>query len=71
MSASRWYHAWQAERREGLTTAGRLGRKPRLEPPQLARVDTALRRGAPAAGFPTDVWTVPRVGQVITRLTGE
>ena len=71
MSASRWYRAWQAEGRQGLKAAGRLGRKPRLERPQLARVDTALRHGAPAAGFPTDVWTVPRVAQLITRVTGE
>ena len=35
------------------------------------RIDTPLRRGAPAAGFPTDVWTVPRVAQMIARLTGE
>ena len=33
--------------------------------------DTALRRGVPTAGFPTDVWTVPRVAQIIARLTGE
>ena len=71
MSTSRWYRAWQAEGRRGLKAAGRLGRRPRLDRAQLARIDTALRQGAPAAGFPTDVWSVPRVAQLITRLTRE
>src|SRR6266545_6854278 len=65
-------HAQTRGRREAgnAPAGGGLGRKPRLERAQLARIDTALRRGAPAAGFPTDVWTVPRVAQLIARQTG-
>src|SRR5574337_851312 len=68
-TAHRWYHAWRRHGRAGLKAAGRLGRKPRLDRRQLARVDTALCRGARAHGFSTDLWTLPRVATVIERLT--
>src|SRR5690348_9959475 len=57
--------------RRGLKGAGRAGRKPRLDRAALARVERALLQGAPAHGFPTDLWTLPRVATVIARLTGE
>src|SRR5574337_382607 len=69
-TAHRWYHTWRRQGRAGLKAVGRLGRKPRLDRRQLARVDTALRRGARAHGFSTDLWTLPRVATVIERLTG-
>ena len=37
---------------------------------QLARVEKTLLRGAEANGYVTDVWTLPRVAEVIERLTG-
>jgi transposase len=64
-SVMRWYHAWRASGRAGLKAAGRAGRKPRLEPRQLAAVETALRHGSVAAGFTTNLWTLPRVAVVI------
>src|SRR5437879_7061010 len=42
-SVMRWYQAWRSGGREALRAAGRAGRKPRLAPEQLTRVDTALR----------------------------
>jgi transposase len=33
-------------------------------------VDEALRQGAQAHGFGTDLWTLPRVAAVIERVTG-
>ena len=68
-AASRWYHAWKAEGRPALQAAGRAGRKPRLEAPQLARVEAALRQGPRAQGFATELWTLPRVATLIERLT--
>jgi len=53
-----------------MTGAGRAGRKPRLDRRQLNRLDAALRQGAQTHGFGTDLWTLPRVAQVIKRLTG-
>jgi transposase len=69
-SVMRWYHAWRAGGRARLKAAGRAGRKRRLAPGQLAAVEAALRRGPVAAGFTTNLWTLPRVAVVIARLTG-
>ena len=69
-SVMRWYGAWRASGRAGLKAAGRAGRQPRLAPRQLAAIETALRRGPVAAGFTTNLWTLPRVAVVIERVTG-
>ena len=69
-SVSRWYHDWRRGGRAALRGAGRAGRKPKLTPAQLARVDQALREGPRAHGFATDLWTLPRVADVIKRRTG-
>ena len=69
-SVSRWYHEWRRGGRAALRGAGRAGRKPKLTPAQLVRVDQALRQGARAHGLATDLWTLPRVATVIERLTG-
>jgi len=37
---------------------------------QLADVQNALVRGAEANGYATDVWTLPRVAEVIEHVTG-
>src|SRR5437879_4178312 len=69
-TAHRWYHLWRRRGREGLKAVGRLGRKPRLDARQLARVERALLRGPQHYGFSTELWTLPRVATVIERLTG-
>lgn len=69
-SVHRWYAAWRKEGAAGLRAAGRAGRKPRLEKSDLRLLDQTLRQGALAAGFATDLWTLPRVGKVIKQITG-
>jgi transposase len=69
VSAHHWFHVWKAQGRAGLKGAGRAGRKPRLDAAQLAGVERALRNGPRAHGFSTDLWTLPRVAEVIERLT--
>jgi transposase len=69
-SVTRWYREWQRGGSAALQGAGRAGRKPKLEAPQLRQVDKALRQGARAHGFDTDLWTLPRVASVVERLTG-
>lgn len=69
-SVSRWFREWREGGAAALRGAGRGGRKPRLAAEQLAQVEAALRRGASAHGFATELWTLPRVAQVITRQTG-
>jgi transposase len=69
-TAQRWYGAWRANGREGLKAAGRAGRKPRLGARQQDRIVRVLLQGAAAQGYGSDLWTLPRVAEVIRRETG-
>lgn len=69
-SVSRWYAEWKQGGTGALKGAGRAGRKPKLEPKQLRQLEKAMRRGAQANGFQTNLWTLPRVAQVVERVTG-
>ena len=69
-SVMRWYRAWRKGGRPLLRAAGRAGRKPRLAPAQMGRIEIALRQGPRAHGFGTNLWTLPRVAWVIKQLTG-
>jgi transposase len=67
---SEWRKAWQEGGRGALRSAGRAGRPAKVSSAQLAKVERALAKGAEAHGYVTDVWTLPRVAEVIERLTG-
>ena len=67
---SRWYQDWEKAGTKGLKAAGRAGRKPRISPRDLKKIDTALQKGARANGFNTDLWTLRRVAKVIEAITG-
>ena len=67
---SEWRKAWQQGGRAALRGAGRAGRRPKLSRVQLAKVERALTKGAEANGYTADLWTLPRVAEVIERLTG-
>jgi len=69
-SVTRWYRQWKHGGKGALRGAGRAGRKAKLDRQQLRSIDLALRKGARAHGFATDLWTLPRVAGVIERLTG-
>lgn len=69
-SVMRWYRAWRKGGRAALRAAGRAGRKPRLAPEQMDRIEAALRQGPRAHGFRTNLWTLPRVARLIQQLTG-
>lgn len=69
-SASRWYGDWRSGGATAMKGAGRAGRRPRLDQAALAKLDKELRRGPKAHGFATDLWTLPRVAEVIESVTG-
>jgi len=75
-TAGIWFRKWQAEGEAGLRVVGRGGRgsggggKPKVTATQLAEVEQQLLRGATAHGYPADFWTVRRIAEVISRLTG-
>lgn len=48
-----------------LKKAGRAGRKARLGATELARLETILKAGSENAGFPSGMWTLDRIRQVI------
>jgi transposase len=68
-TAGRWYTRWRDSGAAGMRTA-RQGKPAQLGPAQLARVRRVLDRGAVAAGFDNDLWTLARVAEVIERVQG-
>lgn len=69
-SASEWYRLWSDGGRAALAGAGRAGRLPRLSGQQLGEVLEALKKGPRESGFPTDLWALARVADVIETVTG-
>ena len=64
-SVSRWVSEHGERGAAGLRKAGRAGRKPLLDATQLERLETLLLEGPEAHGFPTPLWTCPRVARLI------
>lgn len=64
-SVRRWKAAYRQEGREGLQARPAPGRPPKLSAKQRKQLEEILLQGARAAGFPSDLWTCPRVAQVI------
>lgn len=69
-TVSDWHGLWREGGRDALRAAGRAGRRPKLTAEQLGQVEAALQRGPKANGYPTDLWTLVRVAEVIERVTG-
>lgn len=65
-------HRWRrmARQADGLAPKPPSGAKRRLDDAQLAQLDQLLRKGAPAHGFPNELWTAARVAKVIFRHFG-
>ena len=70
VSALRWYRAWKAKGRAGLASAGRLGRPAMTSEAQRKAVADALLKGPQAHGWSTEIWTLPRIAEVVKRITG-
>jgi len=62
---------WKAARREGgdqaLKARAVSGRPPKLTAIQKVNLEAALLAGPEAAGFATDLWTCPRVRELIRK----
>lgn len=69
-AVSRWKQAVERGGLEALKAKPHPGRPPRLTPEQKEELEAVLLRGAEAAGFPTDLWTLSRVAEVIEREFG-
>ena len=64
-SVSRWVAEYRRRGSAGLRRAGRAGRKPLLDAAQRERLTALLLEGPEAHGFPTPLWTCPRVARLI------
>jgi transposase len=62
-------HRWRrmARQPDGLTPKPPSGARRRLDDAQLVELEQLLSQGAPAHGFPNDLWTAARVAKVIQR----
>lgn len=69
-SVSRWAEALAQDGRAGLRRRPRHGRPSRLSAVQWRRLAAVVGRGALAAGFPTERWTLPRLALVAERVCG-
>jgi transposase len=69
-SVSRWAAALQQHGRRALRTRPTRGRPPRLEARAWTRLERLLGRGAVAAGFDTERWTLRRIAALIEREFG-
>lgn len=69
-SVSRWKQALAEGGLEALRAKPHPGRTPQLTPEQKETLKQMLITGPLAAGFPTDLWTLARVAEVIARTFG-
>jgi putative transposase len=64
-SVRRWKAAYRHQGSEGIEARAAPGRPSALDTKAKGRLQKLLLKGAKAAGFPTDLWTCPRVAQLI------
>ncbi len=64
-TVSEWLRQYRQQGAAGLRRAGRAGRKPLLDAAQLQRLVALLLQGPEAHGFPTPLWSCPRVARLI------
>jgi transposase len=67
-SVCRWAATLAQQGRRGLKARPIPGRTPRLDEKTWARLGRLLDRGAVAAGFPTERWTLTRIAALIARV---
>jgi transposase len=69
-SVCRWAATLAQQGRRGLAARAKTGRSPRLDETAWTRLGRLLDRGAVAAGFATERWTLKRIAAVIEREFG-
>lgn len=69
-SVRRWKAAYRQRGENGIRARPAPGRPPALDAKAKARLERLLLKGAEAAGFATDLWTCPRVAELIVERFG-
>lgn len=66
-SVRRWKASFLKQGRNGVKARPACGRPPKLAVRQKRQLERSLLKGAQSAGYPTDLWTCPRIGDLIRR----
>jgi transposase len=66
-SVHRWKVAWKRGGDDALRPTAHPGPTPKMTPAQSERLVKILLKGAAARGYPTELWTLDRVAQVIRK----
>jgi transposase len=69
-SVKRWKKAWELGGEEALASKPHPGPENRLSEKQRCRLADILCRGARAAGFANELWTLKRIAQVVQKQFG-
>lgn len=69
-SVFRWWQTYRRKGTRGLDAKPTPGRPPRLSTGQKRQLVKLLTRGALHAGYRTDLWTLPRVTELIHQQFG-
>ena len=69
-SVTRWTQAFTEKGPSGLDPLPQGGSRPKLTEAQRKTLVSLLTQGARKAGFSTELWTLPRIQQVILREFG-
>lgn len=69
-AASQWKRAWKQGGKEALRSVPHPGGRHKLPPERLPELETLLLEGPQAHGFPTELWTLRRVADLIERNFG-
>lgn len=69
-SVRRWKAAYRKNGMQAIQAKPAPGRPPRLDTQARKKLERLLIKGAKACGFPTDLWTCPRVARLIKRHFG-
>jgi transposase len=64
-SVRRWKAAHRKRGAKGIAARPTPGRPPKLDRRQRRRLERLLLKGARAAGYESDLWTCPRIAELI------
>ena len=66
-AVSQWKKLYQQGGPKGLKAIPHPGPKPQLTPSQRQKLERLLLKGPLAQGYPTDLWTLRRIAEVIKK----
>lgn len=62
-----WYITWEKYGKEGLRSRGHPGPQSKLTPEKARTISRILLGGAGRAGYATELWTLPRIAEVMKK----